>query len=51
MPYMVKCELDKKKHIREDMMIEMKPADYYLKLSREYVIDIVWFNKVIEIIR
>ena len=36
---MVKCDLERIKHTRDDTMIEMKPADSSLKDIMEYVID------------
>ena len=47
---MVKWEDDRKKHTTDDMMIDMNPADYYLNVMKEYVIDIVWVSSEIEAI-
>lgn len=50
-PYIVRCDDDRKKHTIVDTIIEMNPADYYLNVMKEYVIDIVCVNNDIEAIK
>lgn len=47
----MRWEEERKKQTTDETIIEMKPADYYLKVIKEYVIDIVWVNSEMDAIR
>ena len=38
-PYIVRCDEECKKQIRAETIMEMNPADYYLRDMIEYVTD------------
>ena len=48
---MVRWEEERKKHTTAETMMEIKPADYSLKVMKEYVMDIVWVSKDIDAIK
>lgn len=50
-PYIVRCEDERKKHTTDDIIMDIKPADYSLNVIKEYVIDIVCVKRLTEAIR
>lgn len=50
-PYIVRCEDERKKHTTDDTIMDIKPADYSLNVIKEYVIDIVCVKRLTEAIR